>query len=219
MPQATSLQRAFTVMTYLLSSKEINHIENQKQICDAIEGASFKIQGAESFMDNYSVKLEAISEGIFNILYDVQKSAQEIPPAKPYECQNESFGKLFCEDNRYAKHLLLIGRGHKRMSHDLYRKLLNGIPCDKKCFDSDTDFFIGTNNFMQLVRNKSYDVLFVYFDADGMEHFRYISEFQFDGKTLNVTQSRSSMTEVSLKEFIKNFKFTSWKIFLRKKGE
>ncbi|XP_018801377.1 PREDICTED: uncharacterized protein LOC108976498 isoform X3 [Bactrocera latifrons] len=184
-----------------------------------IHTLSCRIQGAESFMDNYSVKLEAISEGIFNILYDVQKSAQEIPPAKPYECQNESFGKLFCEDNRYAKHLLLIGRGHKRMSHDLYRKLLNGIPCDKKCFDSDTDFFIGTNNFMQLVRNKSYDVLFVYFDADGMEHFRYISEFQFDGKTLNVTQSRSSMTEVSLKEFIKNFKFTSWKIFLRKKGE
>lgn len=144
-------------------------------------------------------------------------SAPEIPQTKPYDCEDKSFGKLFCENNRYSKHLLLIGRGHTRMSHDLYQNFLKGIPCDKKCIDSETDFFIGTNNFMQLVRNKAFDVLFVYSDDDDMEHFRYISEFQFDGNMLNITRSRSSLTSVSLKEFIKSINFKSWKIFLRKK--
>lgn len=175
----------------------------------------YSMQSAEELFMNTTDKLDTVGEKILHLRYGQQN--RKIEPAKPYECEDTSFGKLFCEDKRYGKHLLLIGRGHMVVTHDLYQKFLTGIPCNKKCIDSDTDFFIGTNNCLQLVREKSFDVLFVYFDADDMEHFRYISKFQFDGKMLNITRSRSSMTEVSLKEFVKNITVKSWKIFLRKK--
>lgn len=218
MAQINSLERAFTVLTYLLAPQQFNYTGNQKPTCDHFEGDLNKVENAIVSMTDFVDSLQSISNTLVDIQIDLQNEP-EPTVTKPYKCVDKSLRNLFCEDNRYSKNLVLIGRVHSPMSHDLYQKLLNGIPCDEKCIDSDTDFFIGINNFMQLIHNQSLELLFIYTDTDDMEHFHYIPAYQFDGIKLNIERVRSSMSDVSLKELknIENLKFKNFKIFLLKK--
>lgn len=199
---------------------------------------------AEELLIRWNQLLESAQTDLLGVQYDLQNKliVDQLPIKKniyiydliiyrkeqialammPYDCKDKSLGELFCEDNRYSKNLFLIGRGQKPLTRELYQKFLNGIPCNEDCIKSDKDFFIGKIKLLQFVSRKLFDLLFVYIDTDGMEHFRYIPEFEFDGKKLQIPRSISSMTDIPLNELIEKKTLTatsikSWKLFLKKK--
>uniref|UniRef100_W8C6J9 Uncharacterized protein n=1 Tax=Ceratitis capitata TaxID=7213 RepID=W8C6J9_CERCA len=193
------------------------------QPCHEFDNAISNIVKAEELLIRWNQLLESAQTDLLGVQYDLQNKKEQIALAMmPYDCEDKSIGKLFCEDNRYSKNLFLIGRGQKPLTRELYQKFLNGIPCNEDCIKSDMDFFIGKIKLLQFVSRKLFDLLFVYIDTDGMEHFRYIPEFEFDGKKLQIPRSISSMTDIPLNELIEKKTLTatsikSWKLFLKKK--
>ncbi|XP_067641944.1 uncharacterized protein [Eurosta solidaginis] len=143
-------------------------------------------------------------------------------PMMPYFC-NETSLQLFCEDNRYSQHLLLIGRGRKPLASALFQQLSDGISCDAKCIKSEKDFFIGWTNLAKIYNSNLYGVLIVYIDNNNMEHFIYMPELVTDDKKFIISKSRSSLLDFNFKDLVEsrtNIKvdLKLWKMYLRIKN-
>ncbi|XP_053947835.1 uncharacterized protein LOC128856552 isoform X3 [Anastrepha ludens] len=204
MQQINSLERAFTVLTYFLSSKEFSHIDNQKyfvfieQFCNELDGPLIEnIDNLILLGNKHEQTLGGIADSLLQIENDLRVPEQQKPIlGQPYNCSDKVSGIQFCEDNRYSKNLLLIGRGKRWHLFESVEQLRKGMVCTEDCIK--------------------------YSNEDDIEHFVYVSDANVDEKKLVATDIQSSMTNFNLPDLAKRNTLTaqrikSWKIFLKKK--
>ncbi|XP_053947834.1 uncharacterized protein LOC128856552 isoform X2 [Anastrepha ludens] len=223
MQQINSLERAFTVLTYFLSSKEFSHIDNQK-FCNELDGPLIEnIDNLILLGNKHEQTLGGIADSLLQIENDLRVPEQQKPIlGQPYNCSDKVSGIQFCEDNRYSKNLLLIGRGKRWHLFESVEQLRKGMVCTEDCIKYSSQFFIGLNEMEKLFSANSYGFLLVFIDEDDIEHFVYVSDANVDEKKLVATDIQSSMTNFNLPDLAKRNTLTaqrikSWKIFLKKK--
>ncbi|XP_054728810.1 uncharacterized protein LOC129237869 [Anastrepha obliqua] len=230
MQQINSLERAFTVLTYFLSSKEFSHIDNQK-FCNELDGPLIEnIDDLILLGNKHEQTLGGIADSLLQIENDLKYNTHiSIVPGQqkpmlgqPYNCSDKVSGILFCEDNRYSKNLLLIGSGKRWQLFESVEQLRKDVVCTKDCIKYSSQFFIGLNEMKKLFSANSYGVLLVFIDEDDIEHFVYVSDANVDGKKIVATDIQSSMTNFNLPDLGKSKtlatqRIKSWKLFLKKK--